>query len=309
MPDPWEILKALADPTRLRIIHLLDKGEFSVAEMQEILGMGQSRISSHLANLRKGELVQDRKEGKKTYYRRKEGAEVEQNIVKAALTAFAEQPESQSDLVSLKRALDKRRRATENYFNAVAGRLGKNYCPGRSWEAIGHLLLRLAPPIVIADLGAGEGMVAQLLAPAAKKVHCIDNSRSMVEIGTKLAKKNGLTNLSYKYGDIEKVPLGDASIDLALMSQSLHHAQRPEIALREAYRILKPSGKILILDLKEHGFEKARTLYADRWLGFAENDLYGMVRDAGFKGISVSVVAREEKEPCFETLLAAAEKG
>ena len=309
MPDPWEILKALADPIRLRIIYLLDKGEFSVAEMQEILGMGQSRISSHLANLRKGELVQDRKEGKKTYYRRKEGNEVERNIVKAALTAFAGQPESRSDLVSLKRALDKRRRATENYFNAVAGRLGKNYCPGRSWEAIGHLLLRLAPPIVIADLGAGEGMVAQLLAPSAKKVHCIDNSKSMVEIGTKLAKKNGLTNLSYKYGDIEKVPLDDASIDLALMSQSLHHAQRPEIALQEAYRILKPSGKLLILDLKEHGFEKARELYADRWLGFAENDLYGMIRDAGFKGISVSVVAREEKEPCFETLLAAAEKG
>ena len=124
-----------------------------------------------------------------------------------------------------------------------------------------------------------------------------------------MAKKNSLSNLIYKQGDIEKVPLGDASIDLALMSQSLHHAQRPEIALQEAYRILKPSGKLLILDLKEHGFEKARELNADRWLGFVENDLYGMIRDAGFKGISVSVVAREEKEPCFETLLASAEKG
>ena len=308
MPDPWEILKALADPTRLRIIHLLDKGEFSVAEMQEILGMGQSRISSHLATLRKRDLVQDRKEGKKTYYRLKDGPEEEQKIVEATLAALADRPESRSDLVSLKRALDKRRRATESYFNAVAGRLGKNYCPGRSWEAIGHLMLRLAPRIVIADLGAGEGMVAQLLAPRAKKVHCIDNSKSMVEIGTNLAKKNGLTNLAYKHGDIEKVPLGEASVDLALMSQSLHHAQRPEIAIQEAYRILRPNGKLLILDLKEHGFEKARELYADRWLGFAENDLYGMIRNAGFKGISVSVVAREEKEPRFETLLASAEK-
>ncbi len=308
MPDLWEILKSLADPTRLRIIHLLDKDEFSVAEMQEILGMGQSRISTHLATLRKGNLVLDRKEGKKTYYRRKNGPDEEERIVEAALAALADRPESRKDLVSLKRALDKRRRATERYFNAVAGRLGKNYCPGRSWEALGHLLLRLAPQIIIADLGAGEGMVAQLLAPSAKKVHCIDNSKQMVEIGIKLAKKNGLTNLSYKHGDIEKVPLRDETVDLALMSQSLHHAQRPEVALDEARRILKPGGKLLILDLKEHGFEKARELYADRWLGFAENDLYRMIRNAGFRRISVNVVAREEKEPCFETLLASAEK-
>ncbi|SVE45522.1 uncharacterized protein METZ01_LOCUS498376, partial [marine metagenome] len=124
MPDPWEILKSLADPTRLRIIHLLDKDEFSVAEMQEILGMGQSRISTHLATLRKGNLVLDRKEGKKTYYRRKTGPDEEERIVEAALAALADRPESRKDLVSLKRALDKRRRATERYFNAVAGRLG-----------------------------------------------------------------------------------------------------------------------------------------------------------------------------------------
>ena len=308
MPDPWDILKTLADSTRLRIIHLLDRDEFSVAEMQEILGMGQSRISTHLATLRKGNLVQDRKEGKKTYYRRKLGYEDEERLVQAALASLVGRPETRRDLVSLKRTLDKRKRATERYFNTVAGRLGKNYCPGRSWEAIGHLMLRLTPPIVIADLGAGEGMVAQLLAPRAKKVHCIDNSKRMVEIGTKLAKKNGLANLTYKHGDIEKVPLRDTSVDLALMCQSLHHAQRPEIALKEASRILKSGGSLLVLDLKEHGFEKARELYADHWLGFAENDLYRMIRKAGFSAISVNVVAREEQEPFFETLLASAEK-
>lgn len=309
MPNPWETLKTLADSTRLRIIHLLDRDEFSVAEMQEILGMGQSRISTHLSTLRKGNLVQDRKEGKNAYYRRKIGAGDEERLVQAALAALADLPETRKDLVSLKRALDKRKRATERYFNAVAGRLGKNYCPGRSWEAIGHLLLRLAPPIVIADLGAGEGMIAQLLAPRAKRVYCIDNSKRMVEVGKKLAKKNGLSNLIYKQGNIEKVPLRDASVDLALMCQSLHHAQHPDIALEEAIRILGPGGTLMVLDLKEHSFEKARELYADHWLGFSENDLYRMIRNAGFRAISVSVVAREEREPCFETLLASAEKG
>jgi ubiquinone/menaquinone biosynthesis C-methylase UbiE len=307
MPDPWDTLKTLADSTRLRIIHLLDRNEFSVAEMQEILGMGQSRISTHLATLRKGNLVKDRKEGKKTYYNRKQCSDDDERLIRAALLSLANRPETKKDLVSLQRALDKRKRETERYFNAVAGRLGKNYCPGRSWEAIGHLLLRLAPPIVIADLGAGEGMVAQLLAPRAKKVYCIDTSKSMVEVGTKLAKKNGLSNLRYKQGDIEKVPLPDASVDLALMCQSLHHAQRPEIALQEAKRILCPGGTLLILDLKEHSFEKARELYADNWLGFSENDLYRMIQHAGFRAISVNVVAREEKEPFFETVLASAE--
>ncbi|MFP6855117.1 MAG: metalloregulator ArsR/SmtB family transcription factor [Opitutales bacterium] len=307
MPDPWDTLKTLADSTRLRIIHLLDRNEFSVAEMQEILGMGQSRISTHLATLRKGNLVKDRKEGKKTYYNRKQCSDDDERLIRAALLSLANRPETKKDLVSLQRALDKRKRETERYFNAVAGRLGKNYCPGRSWEAIGHLLLRLAPPIVIADLGAGEGMVAQLLAPRAKKVYCIDTSKRMVEVGTKLAKKNGLSNLRYKQGDIEKVPLPDASVDLALMCQSLHHAQRPEIALQEAKRILCPGGTLLILDLKEHSFEKARELYADNWLGFSENDLYRMIQHAGFRAISVNVVAREEKEPFFETVLASAE--
>ncbi|MFP6900251.1 MAG: metalloregulator ArsR/SmtB family transcription factor, partial [Opitutales bacterium] len=258
MPDPWETLKTLADSTRLRIINLLDEDEFSVAELQEILGMGQSRISTHLATLRKGNLVQDRKEGKKTYYRRKSGSATEERLVTATLASLAERPEIQQDLISLQRALDKRKRATERYFNTIAQRLGKNYCPGRSWEAICHLLLRLAHPSVIADLGAGDGMVAQLLASRAKKVYCIDNAKRMVEKGTQLAKKNGLTNLVYKHGDIEKVPLRDASVDLALMSQSLHHAQHPEIAVQEAFRILKPGGKLLVLDLKEHDFEKAR---------------------------------------------------
>src|SRR5690606_121392 len=144
----------------------------------------------------------------------------------------------------------------------------RNYCPGRSWEAIGHLALRLTPRITIADLGAGEGLISQLLARRAEKVWCIDNSPRMVEVGTALAARNGLSNLTYKLGDIEAVPLPDRSVDVAILSQALHHAQHPQTAVGEAARILRPGGQIVILDLKEHGFEKARELYADVWLGF-----------------------------------------
>ncbi|MFP6887365.1 MAG: metalloregulator ArsR/SmtB family transcription factor [Opitutales bacterium] len=303
-----ETLRLLADSTRLRILILLVEEELSVAELQDILGMGQSRISTHLSLLRRRGLVTDRKDGKKTFYGYSSSEGPGGELVEAALRAVASDSDVRKDGMALNRIVEKRRRASEKYFDTVAGRLGKNYCPGRSWEAIGHFLLRLVPEIVVADLGAGEGMVSQLLARRAKKVYCIDSSRSMVRVGKELARKNGLTNLAYKHGDIEKVPLPDESVDLALMSQSLHHAQRPEVALAEAFRILRPEGQVIVLDLKEHTFEKARELYADRWLGFSENDLYRMLRETGFRKVSAEVVTREAEEPHFATLLASGEK-
>jgi len=190
----------------------------------------------------------------------------------------------------------------------VAGRLGKHYCPGRSWEAIGHFLLHLTPKIRIADLGAGEGLVSQLLANRAESVVCVDNSPKMVEFGRELARKNGFTNLSYQLGDIEDVPLEDNSVDLALLSQALHHAQHPQTAVAEAYRILQPGGQLIIIDLLEHQFEKARELYADTWLGFSQNVLYQFLKSSGFRQVNVDVVAREEQEPNFETVLASGVK-
>jgi ArsR family transcriptional regulator len=130
----------------------------------------------------------------------------------------------------------------------------------------------------------------------------------MVEFGSELADKNGFTNLSYKLGDIENVPLKDQSVDLALLSQALHHAQHPQTAVAEAYRILKPGGQIIIIDLLEHHFEKARELYADTWLGFSENTLYQFLKSCGFQQVKVDVVAREEQEPNFETVLASGVK-
>ena len=281
------------------------KEELSVAELQEVLGMAQSRISSQLAQLRQAGFVADRREGKKAFYSLRAGLPPRQlALLKAAGEAVTDSPEFSEDRDNLDRILQKRRRVAEQYFTLIAGRLGKGYCPGRSWEAIGHLALRFVPPIVVADLGAGEGLISQLIAHRAERVWCIDNSPRMVEVGTELAKKNGLANLAYKLGDIEKVPLPDRSVDLAILSQALHHASHPQIAVEEAFRILRPGGQLTVLDLKEHDFEKARELYADIWLGFKESVLHGFLKKAGFQHVEVNVVSRETIEPCFETLLA-----
>lgn len=309
MNSSWDHLKLLSDSTRLRLLALLLKEELSVAELQEILGMAQSRISSQLALLRQAGFVHDRREGKKAFYSLRATLPPKQlALLRSACDSVAELPESAEDRDNLDRTLQKRRRVSEQYFNLIAGRLGKGHCPGRSWEALGHLALRLVPAITVADLGAGEGLVSQLIAHRAERVWCIDNSPRMVEVGTELAKKNGLANLTYKLGDIESVPLPDKSVDLAILSQALHHASHPQTAVNEACRILKPGGQLLVLDLKEHAFEKAHELYGDLWLGFRESALHGFLKKAGFQKVEVTTVSREEAEPNFETLLASGVK-
>jgi ubiquinone/menaquinone biosynthesis C-methylase UbiE/DNA-binding transcriptional ArsR family regulator len=301
----WEILKLLADPTRLRLLALLSEEELSVVELQEILGMGQSRISTHLSLLRQASLLQDRRDGKRTYYTLREGIpDLISGLLRQSLIACASMPEIEEDKSGLNRILLKRRQVAEAYFNRVAGRFDNQYCPGRSWESLGQFLLLLTPALSIADLGAGEGLISQMLARRAEKVYCIDNSPRMVEFGTDLAAKNQLPNLVYKLGDIEAVPLEDQCVDLALLSQALHHAEHPQKAVQEAYRILRPKGRVAILDLKEHTFESARESFADRWLGFTENTLYTFLKKAGFRQIEINSVAREEEPPHFETLLA-----
>ena len=301
MSNRVRLLGALADPTRLRILSALRENELSVAELQEVLGIGQSRISNHLSQLKSVGLLRDRREGQKAYYRR---AEVGREIWSLAEGAASELGTQGRDGEALRRVLGQRQEKSKRYFDAVAGRLGKKYCPGRSWEAVGRLLLALAPRQVYADLGAGEGLISQLLAARAKKVIAVDHSPRMVEVGRDLAKRSGLKNLEYRQGDMEQPPIRPGSVDVVILSQALHHAVHPPRALEAAWKILRPGGTVLILDLVEHTFEAAREMYADVWLGFAPAELSRLLREAGFEGNTVEVVAKEKEGPGFQTLLA-----
>jgi ArsR family transcriptional regulator len=248
-------LRLLADPTRLRLLHLLQREELTVAEVQEILGMGQSRISSHLSQLKAAQLVRDRRAGKNIFYALREDFPLRAEIAEIVAAGAREIPDTESDITALQLVLAKRRDKAREYFNHLAGKFGRSYCPGRTWKGVSHLLLTLIGPIVVADLGAGEGTL---------------------------------------------------SVDLALFSQALHHANNPARALAAAHRILKPGGRIAILDLLAHQFEQARELYADTWLGFTEAGLHRMLETAGFSVIDVQVVAREDEPPHFQTLFATA---
>jgi ArsR family transcriptional regulator len=301
------LLRLLADPTRLRLLLLLEQEELSVAELQDILGMGQSRISSHLAQLRRAGVVENRRAGKNVYYGATEsgGRNGARARIQEVLRSLAREiPETTRDRTALKLTLRKRQDRAREYFDELAGKFGRSYVPGRSWRALAHTLITLLPPFTVADLGAGEGTLSQLLARRAHKVIAIDNSPKMVEFGSSLARKHGFKNLEYRLGDIEDPPIAKNSVDLAILSQALHHAIKPERAIESAHRVLKKNGRIVVLDLLSHRFEKARELYADHWLGFSEVRLHEFLEDAGFKQIEVSIVSREKQSPHFQTVFA-----
>jgi ArsR family transcriptional regulator len=302
-------LRALSDPTRLRIVALLERDELSVAELQEITRLGQSRISTHLGLLQDSELVQSRREGKRTFYKLNSQTDfVAREFIQLAIRGAKELPEHSHDQINLKRVVARRKEQAQVYFNQIAGRFDRVYGPGRSWQAFGHLLLRILPPLIVADLGAGEGLLSELLARRAKKVIAVDNSEKIVAFGAAKAKKNGLKNLEFRLGNLQNPPIDANSVDLVILSQALHHAEVPADAIAAAHKILKPRGQILLLDLLKHNFEKARELYGDRWLGFAESDLHRWLEAAGFKKIEISIVAAEEQPPHFQTILAGGEK-
>ena len=300
--------RVLSDEGRVRILRLLEREELSVAELQEILGMGQSRISMQLSQLKQGGFVEVRRSGQKSLYRLVVPPGIDGVLTEMLRRSTTEIREAAKDDEALRLALGRRKDKLRGYFDDLAGRFGRNYVPGRSWKGLAEVLLRLLPPLVIADLGAGEGTLSLMLAQRAERVIAVDNSEKMVGYGKETASRNGVGNLEYRLGDLEELPLKDEEAEIALLHQSLHHALHPQRAVEEAWRILKPGGRVVILDLLRHGFEEARELYADVWLGFSQVDLSQMLANAHFSSADITVVHREEEAPHFETVMAVAMK-
>ena len=308
MSEFLRAIQLLGDEGRIRILNLLDKEELSVAELQEILGMGQSRISMQLSQLKQGGLVEVRKVGQKSLYKMIAPAGAKDLLSETLHRGGAEIPATGKDEDGLRLILKKRKDKLRSYFDELAGRFGRHYVPGRSWEGLAEMLLRLLPPLTIADLGAGEATLSLLLAQRAKCVIAVDSSSKMVEYGAGVAKTNGVKNLEYRLGDLEELPIASGDVDVALLHQSLHHALHPQKAVEEAWRILRPGGRVVVMDLVAHNFEEARELYADVWLGFPQAGLMDMLKKARFKNLDIAVVHREPEAPHFETVMAIGSK-
>lgn len=303
LPAATRFLKALGDETRLRILHLLLEEELSCGDLVEILNMGQSRVSTHLTLLREVGLVRDRRAGRRSFYRVVPAGEARE-VLDGVLAAGAGAPEFAADAAALGALRARRKEEARSYFDRVAADFGEEILPGRTWEGLARALIRLLPRGRYADLGIGDGLLTLMLAEVAESVTAVDHSERMLErLGTR-ARRAGFDNIALVPGQLDDLPLEDASHDVVILSQALHHADSPARALREARRILVGGGRVLVLDLLAHTEDWVRSKFHHRHLGFTESDLEGLMKRSGFRYVTVQRAARDPQPPHFITLVA-----
>lgn len=296
------LLKAVGDESRLRLLHLLCQEELSVGDLTEILNLAQSRVSTHLMLLKEVGLVVDRRAGRRTYYSITPAAR--SGVAAQALTQGEGSAEFLADLAGLKVLLERRREETRSYFDRVAATFGEQILPGRTWEGLARALLTLVPRRRYVDVGIGDGLMTLMLAQVAERVTAVDISPRMLEQLGVRAKAAGVDNIDLVEGELERLPLPDASFDVAVLAQALHHAEQPLCALQEAHRVLAPGGRVLVIDLLAHAEDWVREKLQHTQLGFTENNLQELLRVAGFEFVSVCRAARDPHPPHFMTLVA-----
>lgn len=299
------LFRLLADGTRLRLLRVLAQDRFNVSELTGILAVAQSGVSRHLGLLKDAGLVSEEREGGYVYYRlsdeRRNGHAPLWALLEAQFVTSAAEPAVREDEARLQEVLRHRKENFETHGDI------RQLVPGRSWaawaRAIGHLL----PPLDVADIGCGEGYLTLEAARWARSVVAIDRSEEVLERAKALAARRRVANVQWKKGDLTRLPLGDATVDVALLSQALHHAPDPEQALAEAVRVLRPGGRLLVLDLREHDEPWVRTRFGDRWLGFSDTALERLLAGAGVGDVRVQVGARQSGDP-FVVLIASGTK-
>ena len=299
------LLRLLGDETRLRLLRLLSREALNVSELTSILGVAQSGVSRHLGLLREAGLVVEQRAGTFSWYRLTrefDKAEGERAPLWAWLGAeFAQTTsETRADDARLEEI---RRLRKESFAQHGGSEDGRQLVPGRSWAAWARALGLLLPAVDVADLGCGEGYLAIEAARWAKGVTAIDRSAEVLGPAKELAARRRVRNIVWKRGELEHLPLDDQSVDIALLSQALHHAASPDRALAEAHRVLRPGGRVLVLDLRQHGEQWVRPQLGDAWLGFSDEELRRLLGTAGFHDVMVRVGARRSGDP-FTVLIA-----
>ena len=314
-PGGGPLFRLLGDDARLRILRLLAAERLNVSELTSILGIAQSGVSRHLGLLKDGGLVDERRDGGFTFFRLADHLTAGTNgfgpiwpLLQAQFEVATRSAEGRADDARLEEV---RRVRKENFdedldqHGAAAER--RQIVPGRSWAAWARALGHLLPPLDVADLGCGEGYLTVEAARFAKRVVAIDRSEAVLARARERVAGRRLKNIEWRKGELEHLPLEDDSVDVALLSQALHHAADPKKALAEAVRIVRPGGRVLILELRHHDERWVRERLGDKWLGFDDAELERLLDRANLTDIKVTVGARRPRDP-FTVLIASGVK-
>ncbi|MHC4562728.1 MAG: ArsR/SmtB family transcription factor [Planctomycetota bacterium] len=293
-----DILKALGENTRLRLLRLLASHELAVNELVEVLAMPQPRVSRHLGVLRRAALVQDRREGNWIYYHMapEELSSTAKSIWEALPLATDGADYFPQDLSRVQEVLRRRDDRTKVYFDGVEkewDRIRRNYIDDPfSAQVVAGLV---GPQAVAADIGVGTGELLAPLARNAARVIGVDNSEKMLDACRRRIAEDGLTNVELRPGEAEALPLADGECDVAFSSMVLHHLSDPARGAKELGRVVKPGGKVIVCDLVKHDADWVRQVMADTWLGFTEQQMCQWLMAAGLTDIVWSSTAVPEQ--------------
>lgn len=292
--------RLLADSTRLRLLLLLEHEEMSVAELSAITQLAQPRVSTHLAKLKEAGLVTDRRDGVFVYYRLVTG-NTDSSLDKLwqFLSKNTHDPLLRQDLERVPRVLNKRK-GSQTWADSVAGDMERHYSPGRTWEATARGLVHLLEPGDVLDIASGDGVLAELLAPTARSIVCLDLGERVVEAGRR--RVASLSNVEFEQGDMHDLPVADASFDTVLLMHALTYTDQPGRVFLEAARALRPGGKLLAVTLQKHQHAKAVEPFNHVNLGFTRDALKLLCEDAGLQVRTCSVSAIEKRAPHFSVL-------
>jgi ArsR family transcriptional regulator len=306
MKQASALFRLLGDEARLRLLRVLSRERLNVTELTGVLGLAQSGVSRHLGLLKDAGLVAEERDGGFSFYRLAPLDPPLQDMLARQFEASGDDGAVRADDARLQEVL----RLRKENFDAHAGpdtRDARQLVPGRSWAAWSRALGLLMPRVEVADLGCGEGYLTIEAARWASRVIAVDRSAAVLERARALARRRRVSNVIWKKGQLEKLPIRDDTVDVAMLSQALHHAQDPARAVAEAVRITVPGGRVLVLDLRAHHEEWVRTKLGDRRLGFDDQELERLLRDGGLEPVKLAVGARKAGDP-FTVLIASGTK-
>jgi len=273
--------KALSDPTRVRILNVLRHFELNVNEIVKLLDMGQSRVSRHLKIMNDSELLESRRDGLWVFYSAPRDGDTS-GFIESIDHFLSGDPELDADLERAGDILNDRKRETSRFFDSVA----------EDWEAMKRTIIGerdLAADIVnqvrscdvVADLGCGTGDLLVHLPEKARKIIGVDNSPRMLERARRYCAENGVDS-DLRIGELEHLPMRNTEADCVIVNLVLHHLAVPLDGIREARRVLKKNGRMIVTDFDKHEDETLRGQYGDRWLGFAKEEVEKWLKSVNF---------------------------